>query len=291
MFLKHLKSYRSPKGWLPSADELGNKPFIPCASNEAETTGWSPQRNEAPVYVLNGHALLTMTVERRLLPASVIQQAAADRMRKILEDEGRKVGRKEMRDIKEALAVELLPRAFPVRKHLRIWIDSVNGFAHFETGSDNRAEDGLQLLRQCAEGVAFHLIKTVTSPSALMASLLVDPDAAANFTVDRDCVLTGAEHNAVRYKNEALDCEEITRRVSCGMFPASLALTYNDRASFVLSDTLALRSISLLDVVKESAADQAENEDERFDCDFTLMAGEYGQLFNQLIAELGGIPE
>ena len=46
--------------------------------------------------------------------------------------------------------------------------------------------------------------------------------------------------------------------------------------------------MSFLDLLKEQADSQAENEDERFDIDFTLMTGEVAQLLNDLLEALGG---
>jgi len=60
---------------------------------------------------------------KALLPASVVKQFANDRAKQIEEAEGRRVGRKEMRDLREALQVELMPRAFVQRRSTFAWID------------------------------------------------------------------------------------------------------------------------------------------------------------------------
>ena len=67
-----------------------------------------------------------------------------------------------------------------------------------------------------------------------------------------------------------------------------LAMTWNDRISFVLNDNLQLKRISFLDILKEQADAQAENEDERFELDFTLMTGEIARLLDDLLEALGG---
>ena len=41
-------------------------------------------------------------------------------------------------------------------------------------------------------------------------------------------------------------------------------------------------------ILKEQADGQAENEDERFDIDFTLMTGEVARLLDDLLEALGG---
>jgi recombination associated protein RdgC len=56
----------------------------------------------------------------------------------------------------------------------------------------------------------------------------------------------------------------------------------------MLDDKLQLKRLAFLDVLKESTDGQAENEEERFDLDFALMAGELARLFGDLLAALGG---
>ena len=65
-------------------------------------------------------------------------------------------------------------------------------------------------------------------------------------------------------------------------------MTWGDRISFLLNENLQIKRLSFLDLLKEQADSQAENEDERFDIDFTLMTGEVAQLLNDLLEALGG---
>jgi recombination associated protein RdgC len=67
-----------------------------------------------------------------------------------------------------------------------------------------------------------------------------------------------------------------------------LAMTWNDRISFVLNDQLQIKRLAFLDILKEQAEGQGENDDERFDIDFTLMTGEVAQLLADLVTALGG---
>ena len=65
-------------------------------------------------------------------------------------------------------------------------------------------------------------------------------------------------------------------------------MTWGDRISFVLNENLQLKRLAFLDILKEQADSQAENEDERFDIDFTLMTGEVAHLLADLLEALGG---
>ena len=72
------------------------------------------------------------------------------------------------------------------------------------------------------------------------------------------------------------------------LFAWVLALTWNDRISFVLTESFQIKRLAFLDILKESA-EQAENEDERFDIDFALMTGETNLMIQAIFSALGGI--
>jgi recombination associated protein RdgC len=56
--------------------------------------------------------LLNIASERRLLPNSVVNDELSARLKKINEKDGRKVGSKERKRLKDEILTDLLPRAF-----------------------------------------------------------------------------------------------------------------------------------------------------------------------------------
>lgn len=293
MWFKNLQIYRLPR---PAAVELERfeealqqLPLLPCSSIEPRSIGWvAPRENGTIVHAVNRQWLLALGVEERLLPASVVKQFAADRAKAIFENEGRKVGRREMRDVREATAIELMPRAFPRRRVTYGWIDPVNGWLVIDAGSSAKAEEFLEHLRRSVDGFPAKLVKTVLSPVAAMTSWLADGEAPGSFTIDQDTELRSAENATVRYAKHSLEGEEIHQHIATGKVVTRLAMTWNERISFRLTDALQLKSLSFLDILKEQAEGQAENEEERFDIDFTLMTGEVAQLLSDLLDALGG---
>ena len=100
------------------------------------------------------------------------------------------------------------------------------------------------------------------------------------------------EQSAVRYVRHALDgeriAEQIKEHLASGKLPTRLALTWNDRISFVLTDKLEIKRLAFLDLIKENAEHTAENAEEQFDADFALMTGELAQFLPALLEALGG---
>jgi recombination associated protein RdgC len=114
-------------------------------------------------------------------------------------------------------------------------------------------------------------------------------EAPTGFMIDQDATLraTGESKAQVGYKQHTLDGEDVRRHIAAGKQCTRLAMTWNSRISFVLTENLAIRSIKPLDVIKENEVAAASN-DERFDSDFALMALEYARMLADLVEALGG---
>lgn len=70
---------------------------------------------------------------------------------------------------------------------------------------------------------------------------------------------------------------------------SQLALTWDDRISFSLDTSLALRKLKYLEGVTDAAADiDADDAAQRFDADFHIMAAELAGLLDNLMAAFGG---
>src|SRR3989338_7501412 len=94
--------------------------------------------------------------------------------------------------------------------------------------------------------------------------------------IDRELELraTGESKATVRYANHALEGKEILAHIAAGKRATRLGLTWNDRISFVLTEQLQIKRLEFLDIIKEESTTLADNADEMFDLDFTLMTGE-----------------
>ena len=128
------------------------------------------------------------------------------------------------------------------------------------------------------------------SPVAGMTEWLLSGVGPAGFTLDQDTELRSpAEGNAtVRYVGHTLDAEDMRRHIEAGKQCMRLAMTWNDRVSFVLTPSLTIKRIAPLDVLKEASDPTAQNDDERFDSDVTLMTAELDRMLTDLLDALGG---
>lgn len=296
MWFRNLQIYRLPKEWACTASELEEQlstlTLQPCSATELQSFGWvSPRDGGTLVHVVNRQWLLSLGIEQKLLPTSVVKQFANERARTIEETQGRRVGRKELRELRESMTLELLPRAFIRRRTTFGWIDPVNGWLIIDAAAPAKAEEFLEHLHKSVDSLPAKLLQVTQSPSAAMTSWLAEGEAPSGFTLDQDLELRSAENAAIRYVRHTLEGEEIRQHIADGKVVTQLAMTWNDRISFLLNEKLQIKRLSFLDILKEESDSQAENEDERFDLDFTLMTGEVARLLDDLVNALGGEQE
>ena len=297
MWFKNLIVYRMPAHWDMSAAALAEKlqphAFAPGSGLQDLSIGWAPPREADPalVYAVGRQLLLALRQEKKLLPAKIVAQALKQRAERVEAEEGFKPGRQRLKELKEQVRDELLPRAFALATDTRVWIDTVNGWLAVEASSATRADEVFGLLVKAIDGFPGKSVKVAQSPAGAMTAWLVSDEAPAGFSVDQDAELKARDGKAtIRYANQSLDREDVAKQVKAGKQCTKLALTWAARVSFVLTDKLEIRRIRPLDVVKEGAGGTGAeaNADERFDSDMTLMTGELARLLADVVDALGG---
>ncbi len=295
MWFKNLQIYRLPAPWSITAEQLQQalapQAFAPCSSLDMQSQGWvSPRDNDLLVHSVNRQFLLRLCTEKKLLPASVINQVAKARAVELEEQQGYRPGKKQMRELKEQVTDELLPRAFSVRRSTSVWIDPVHGWLVVDAASPNKAEEVLKLLIKAIERFPLETLRVAQSPVSAMTGWLAADEAPGNFTVDQDTELraTGDSKATIRYLRHTVEADDVRRHIESGKQCTRLAMTWADRISFVLTDNLTIKRVAPLDVMKDESDAVTMNEDERFDSDMTLMTGELAKMLADLVEALGG---
>ena len=294
MWFKNLQIYRLPAPWAftPEQLEAALEPhsFVPASSNELLRQGWDrPRPNGGLVHVVNKQMLILLGTEKKLLPNTVINQVAKARAAEMEEAQGFAPGKKAMKELKERVADELLPRAFSIRSNVWTWIDPVNGWLVVDAASPAKADEVIKLLLKAVDKLPLESLRVQRSPVGVMTEWLQADDSPSGFTVDMDTELraTGESKAAVRYVRHTLEAEEVRRHIAAGKQCTRLAMTWDSKISFVLTESLAIKGIKPLDVIAEKES-STRNDEERFDGDFMLMTGELAKLMADVVEALGG---
>lgn len=294
MWFKNLQIFRLPRRWAITAEDLcaalASRQFGESTAANMENAGFVPPREGGPlVHAVNGQFLIALQQEKRLLPAAFVKQVLKERVAEFEEQQGFPPGRKAKKDLKSRIEDEMLPRAFPIRKIVHAWIDPVNGWLVVDTSSPARAEDMLKLLLKAIDRFPVQTVRLNRSPIGVMSAWLETDEAPSGFTIDQDAELraTGESKAAVRFVKHTLDSDDVRRHIKAGKQATKLAMTWNDRVSFVLTESFAIKRVAPLDVIKEGVG-VTYDDAERFDSDFVLMTGELSRMIADTIEALGG---
>lgn len=295
MWFKNLQLYRLSADWnigLEALNEqLARGAFAKCASNQPMSRGWvTPRQDGTLAYSQNGQFLIALQIEQRILPSSVVNDEVKERAEAMAEEQGYTPGRKALRELKERVIEELMPRAFTKKRITFVWIDPKNGWFVVDAGSMSKADEVIEHLRRCLDEFPIKPLRTHISPTSAMADWLAGGEAPHGFTIDRDCELESVSEDRAKisYRHHHLEGDQVREHLAAGKLPTKLALTWNDRISFVLTDNLDIKRLAFLDLLKEEAEKNAEHADEQFDADFALMTGELTRFIPALIEALGG---
>lgn len=295
---KNLTVYRIGLDWTAKAAEieaaLDKARFVPCGASQQKSAGWVEPRGEAHaplVEAVDGHLLLKLMTEQRVVPGSVVKRRCEEMAEQIEQTTGRKPGKKAMKELKEQALHELLPMAFTKQSVTRVWIAPRQHLLMLDCGSQSKADEVVTLLIKCLDGLALTLVQTDMSPSVAMAHWLGTGEAPYAFTIDRECELKSTDEmkSVVRYARHPLDTDEVRQHIVSGKMPTRVAMTWRDRVSFILSESMQLKKVAFLDVVFEGPrAASRTNKDEAFDADAAIATGELIELIPDLLEALGG---
>ena len=290
--------YRMVSPWSMSQakleEALEDARFVECGASQEKSVGWVEPRGEAHgplVEIVGGQWLLKLMMEVKTVPGSVVKRKVQDQLDHIEATTGRKPGKKEKREIGEDVRQALLPMAFTKQASVLVWIDPKAQLLLLDCASQAKADEVMTSLIKAVDGLAVLLVNTQTSPAAAMSTWLATHEAPAGFSVDRECELKAADESkaVVRYTRHALDTDEVSQHIAAGKVPTRVAMTWNDRVSFVLTEALQLKKVAFLDVVFEgSPASPGDRKDDGFDADVAIATGELVQLIPDLLEALGG---
>mgnify|MGYP001545748838 CR=1 FL=1 len=270
-----------------------------CGALELSTRGFvtpfGPASSGNLTHRVGDCVLFTLGSEEKILPAAVVNQALADKVRAIAAEEDRRVGGRERKRLKADLLDTMLPRAFVRRSNLNGYVDLANGWLVVDTATRSRAELVVSALREALGSFpALPLAPERPVRQYLTDSLFCGVpagDFSPAWALGDECELRdpASPHGSRwRGRNADLHGEEVKEHLRNGMQAFQLGLTFDDRLSFVLGEDMAIRKFRLLDVVlDELDTSNAETAADELSARFALLTLEVQRLLQSLDAIFG----
>jgi recombination associated protein RdgC len=289
MFFRNLTFFRFPASLAKAFAELDARledhRLKPVGPSELMSRGFvSPFGRDEPAmsHRVFDAIWITLGGEDRLLPASVVNDELGKRLSAMEEKEGRKLGGRARKRVKEDLVMELLPRAFVRPVRINATVDLEHGFIAVDTSSRKSAENMVSELRHALGSFPALPVNAEVSARAVLTGWISGEPLPDGLVLGDECELKDPIDGGavVKCQRQELLCDEIKKHLESGKQVTRLALVLDDHVSFVLGEDLVVRKLKFLD----GAVDQLENterEDIRAELDarYALMSGELKRLF------------
>ncbi len=278
---------------------LSDRPFRPCNNYEKSAMGWvRPVEDEITegedatfTQLVDGYVIFCAKKQDRLLPASVIREAANDKIVEIEQRQGRKIYRKEKRQIQEDTASILLPQAFTRSQLTYGYLSKKENLLIINAATPVKAEDFINLLRDTIGTFPVGLPTSKRPPSDVMTRWLKEQKATNNFEITEDCELFNPMDggNIVRCKGQDLKSDEIAIHLESGKKVKNLGVTWNNFLSCNIGDDLGVKRLRFEEIREENVSFSEQGARQKFDQEFALMALGISSFLDSLISAFGGL--
>lgn len=269
-------------------ENIDTAPFKSCAPSQASSIGFVPVCEDGPLLLDQQHvAMIRVRHQERKVPAGGVREMVDERCKAIEEDQERKVYRKERQTIADEITQQFLPKAIPESKWTAAYFDRRLNMIIVDASTPGKAEIVISLIREVIGTFPVLIPQTTESPATHMTQWVREQDAGV-FTLGMSCELREpCEHGPVhRIKDEDLQQESIQAAIEEGKQVVSLAVDWEDKMRFTISEAHIIKQIAF-DI---DQADAAENEEElaRVDADIAIMTSYMHELVQVIGAAFGG---
>ena len=289
MFFRNLTFFRFPTTLANTLDDLDARleegKLKPVGPSELMSRGFiSPfGRDGATMSHRVGDAIwITLGGEDRLLPSAVINDQLGRKLAEIEEKEGRRLGGRARKRLKEDIVLELLPRAFVRPVRCSATLDLEHGFIAVDTSSRKTAENLVSELRHALGSFPALPLNAEASVRAILTGWLAGEALPPGLSLGDECELKDPVDGGavVRCSRHELQVDEIRQHLEAGKQVTRLALVLDDHVGFVLGEDLVLRKLKFLDgAVDQLEGTEADGVAAELDARFALMSGELKRLF------------
>lgn len=240
--------------------------------------------HDAGVVLIGDSIWLSIGSEDKILPAAAVNSALHKKMADIEEREGRKIGGRARKRIKDDLIHEMLPRALVKTGRTDAVLFPDIGLLAVDTSSRKRAESVASEIRGALGSFPCLPLNAEVSPRAVLTGWVAGEPLLEWLSLGdeaelRDPIQGGA---VAKVRHQELATDEIAKHLESGKQVTMLGLCLQDHLSFVVGEDLAVRKLKFLDAAMDQLPESAEDARAELDARFALMDGEIRALFTVL---------
>lgn len=266
--MKIIKNAIIYKAKLPSAEalrgHLEEHSFKPIGEVEPVCHGFDliPETGEL-VSEFDGGLAFAIRTDAKILPASAVKAETKARCERIEEQQGYKPGRKQTREIKEQVYLELLPKALVRSSSITCYYDRQRNLLYVPTTAQGTADIVMSLLIRAVESVettTIHVDAIAMGITTRLKDWLNDDEGAFGPFDPTGRVVLKRESDTVTVNRQSLEqsSEGIEEALADGFVATEIRFTHTGLC-FNLTDQFRLKAIKYEDVEDmQFDGDQAE---------------------------------
>ncbi|HHL2526015.1 TPA: recombination-associated protein RdgC [Yersinia enterocolitica] len=295
---KNLLIYRLSREVIFNTEEMEKQltvfKYSPCGSQDLSKSGWAPplgNHSDSLIHSVNGQIIVTVLNQSKILPAEVVRKELQEKIAKLEGEQHRKLKKTEKDSLKDEVLQSLIPRAFSKFNKTQLWINTKENLIIVDASSAKKAEDALALLRKSLGSLPVVPLYMHTPIELTITEWVRSGNPPAGFALQDEAELKAIleDGGIIRCKKQDLIGNEIATNIEAGKLVTKLALDWQERVTFILSDDNSIKRVKFSDILLEQN-DDIDRDDftQRFDADFVLLTGELSALIKDLTIALGG---
>ncbi|NUF27798.1 recombination-associated protein RdgC [Gilliamella sp. ESL0254] len=270
--------------------------FTPCGNLDTTKMGWvSPyhdNNDDAFIIDMQGHLLLRIKKETKILPTPVIKQALLEKIDKQEHALSRKLTKNEKATLKDEVMIDLMPRAFSKYNHYWLWIDTQNKRIIVDCSSFKQAEDILAILRKELGSLALTPLSIDKPLEQIMTTWVKENLSFPPFILGDQAELKDPlEGNGIiNCKNQEITGDEMRVHFDSGKWVTKIKIIDERGVSFIVNNDLTFKRIKFDSIILDENEDIGSDEfDKRLEADFIIMANSLANTINDFYITINKI--
>ena len=292
MIFKNLSIYQITNELNINEDKLQSNleefRFKKMQGQELKKMGWiSPFAGGSKVlfHKIGFDYLLKFRQGEKILPTTVINEMVAEKSEMLEEKLSRAISKREKTQIKEDVIAELAPRAFNRYQDVFVVISKDLGLCLIDNVSKAKIDNILAYLHRSIDDFALMPLEIKKEPTAQMTNWLINSLEDKSLIVGDEAELREADAKGatLRCLRQDLYAKEIKEHLATDKQVVSIALTWDEKISFVVTENAWLKRLKATDIILEKR-EKASDKNSQLDSDFALQMGEFKKFLPKVIS-------
>ncbi|EPE37180.1 recombination-associated protein RdgC [Candidatus Photodesmus anomalopis] len=264
---------------------LKENQFKPCGRTDKIKIGFIQPIEKTFIHSFSDNLMFRALKQTKSISYSAFKKQFSEKIKKSEERKQRSLNKKELKNLKEDLIIDLLPYTLPVDKFTNMFTFHSNKYLLIESANYNSAEEYTNLLRKAIGSLPIQPIKSSYKKiETIMTEWVKTGDLPDCFSLGTSAVLKSQTDGAlIQCKNQELTSDEVLKHIELNKMVTQLTINWKEKISFNIKNDFSLTRIKFSNELKETNNDIfCEDKISRFYADYSLITGEINSLLSDL---------